>query len=96
MESVDAVWGGGVKGVDQACHLLLRGQGVKKICCDVGKLHEIQTSVSISQVLLEHSQTHPFAYSLWRFHTSCQPRAVVTEITWPMMARLCTIPPMTG
>lgn len=65
MQSVGEVWGRGVKGVDQARHLFLRGQGVKKMCCDVGKLYEIQTSMSISQVLLEPSQTHPFAYFLW-------------------------------
>ena len=59
------VWEWGDKGVDQACHLFLHGQRVKKICCDMGKLYEIQMSVSISKVLLERSQAYSFAYFLW-------------------------------
>lgn len=59
------------QGVDQAGHLFLHGRELSKYA-DMGKLYEIQTSMSCKvKVLLEHSQTYPFTYLLWLlFYTS--------------------------
>ena len=59
------------------------------------KIYEIQISMSINKVLLEHSHAYPFTYYLWLLCTKRQSWVVATETVWPAKPKIFTLWPFT-
>lgn len=72
--------------------IFLNGQAKNKgrrVFFDMWKLYEIQISVSIHKVLLEHSHIHSFIYCLWLLSLLwLKSWVVATDAIWPERCKI--------